>query len=452
MAEGLPPGSTREVTVEEALRIAMGLHREGRLDEARRIYEQVLVAAPDHPDVLHYLGLLMHRQGEREQGIALVRRALERVPDYRDALNNLGNLLKQQNRLDEAEACFRRALALAPDVPEARNNLGTLLRQRGDLDGAIEQLERAVTLRPGWADAHYNLGNALRGAGRFEEAMVAYRRVLALEPAHALAAHRLGTTLLRFARFDQARAVYDALLEVAPDDPVARHMRAAVSGEAVPERASDAYVGEMFDRLAEEFDEHLAALDYRAPQLVAEALPGTLGPPRGGLDVLDAGCGTGLCGPALRPYARRLTGVDLSAGMLARARERGGYDRLEAAELTAFLRESPGAFDLVVSADTLCYFGDLGPVLAAAAAALRPGGSLLFTVERLDEGAGAPGFVLHPYGRYAHREAYLRATLAAAGLETTRCDGAVLRKEAGQPVAGLLVAARKPRGDAVKEG
>ena len=97
--------------------------------------------------------------------------------------------------------------------------------------------------------------------------------------------------------------------------------------------------------------------------------------------MLDAGCGTGLCGPLLAPYARRLVGVDLSEGMLALAKEKNVYDALMKSELTDYLRDHAAAFDVIVSADTLVYFGDLEDVLAAAAGALRPNGLFIFTLE-----------------------------------------------------------------------
>ena len=74
--------------------------------------------------------------------------------------------------------------------------------------------------------------------------------------------------------------------------------------------------------------------------LVAEAVAAALGGPKGTLDVLDAGCGTGWCGPHVRPYARRLTGVDLSPAMIERAEARRVYDELVVAELTEYLAET----------------------------------------------------------------------------------------------------------------
>src|SRR5207247_6709381 len=151
-----------------------------------------------------------------------------------------------------------------------------------------------------------------------------------------------------------------------PGNPIARHMLAACSGRDVPSRASDAYIKRTFDSFAASFDSKLAKLAYRAPALVAEILADSDVDASKGLDVLDAGCGTGLCGPLIAPYARRLVGVDLSERMIDQARARNVYDELVRRELTAYLRESTSAFDVIVSADTLGYFGPLEGVVAPA--------------------------------------------------------------------------------------
>jgi len=200
----------------------------------------------------------------------------------------------------------------------------------------------------------------------------------------------------------------------------------------------------LFDDFANSFDAKLAMLDYRAPSLIAQAVAQRVGEARRALAVLDAGCGTGLCGPLLAPYARRLEGVDLSERMLAKAQARQVYDALAKAELTAFLEAAAaGACDLVVSADTLCYFGDLRCVVLAAAKALRPQGWLIFTVEASAGPAGA-AFQLNPNGRYSHRESYLRAVLADAGLAVDGLERVHLRMENLKPVEGWLVSCRKP--------
>jgi predicted TPR repeat methyltransferase len=281
--------------------------------------------------------------------------------------------------------------------------------------------------------------------GRFEEARVALYRALALRPDHALASRSLGQVLYRLGRTDEARRVFRQWLEHDPDNPIARHLFAACGGNAPPERASDAYVESLFDGAAPGYDASLRDLDYRVPELIASLLAERVGKPRASLEVLDAGCGTGLCGPTLRPYASRLAGVDLSAAMLERAGELGLYDELIRAELTAHLRQREAAYDLVVAADTLVYFGELRTILAAAAASLRPGGSLAFSVERTDEESDC-GYRLATHGRYSHLRSYLEREISRSGLSLREILTDVLRTEVGQPVRGWIVLARKDAG------
>jgi predicted TPR repeat methyltransferase len=175
---------------------------------------------------------------------------------------------------------------------------------------------------------------------------------------------------------------------------------------------------------------------------VVQALRDAVGAPQGDLAICDAGCGTGLCGEGLKPFAKSLVGCDLSAGMLVRAKLLNHYDVLHKAELTHYLGTQPSAFDAVVSADTLCYFGTLEAALAAAHRSLKEHGWLVFTVEALPEGHAQP-HVLQPNGRYAHAGAYLRPALAAAGFGSITLQPEPLRLEAGEPVPGWVVRARR---------
>jgi predicted TPR repeat methyltransferase len=242
----------------------------------------------------------------------------------------------------------------------------------------------------------------------------------------------------------EAVKIFEDWLVEEPGDPVATHMLAACTGRDVPSRASDGFVERTFDSFAKSFEAKLAKLSYRAPALVAAMLDEAGLPAAKRLAVLDAGCGTGLCGPVVSPYARRLIGVDLSEAMLVHARDKHVYDELQRAELTAYMRDHALAFDVIISADALVYFGDLAPVLDAAAMALRPRGRIVFTLEHaMDTDAGDAPYRLQMHGRYSHRRGYVEQLLAGLGLEADIAE-AELRMEAGAPVAGLVVRATKP--------
>jgi predicted TPR repeat methyltransferase len=282
------------------------------------------------------------------------------------------------------------------------------------------------------------------------------RRAIAHDPKLALAYELLGKVLYRDARAEESAAVYRAWLQAMPSDPIAAHLFAATGGAMAPERASDGFVTGLFERAAPDFDAALADLGYQAPQLVFESAAAVLDPGAVALDVLDLGCGTGLCGDWFRPLARRLVGVDLSPGMLERALVRGCYDELVCQELTAYVERCEERFDLITAADVFCYFGDLTAIFAALASLLRAGGRFIFSVEEMEADAAAvngndghapsyfdavAGFALLEHGRYAHSASYVEHVLRRAGLAAVAMRPAVLRFERGAPVQGLVTAA-----------
>ena len=411
---------------------------------AADIYRRILEVAPDYPDALHYSGVLAHQEGRSEQAVALIERSLELEPDRADWHSNLGIVLRDRLKLDEAIVACRRAIALDPDHANAHNNLGVLLRAQGDVVEAEAAYRVAIRVNPEHSDAYTNLGILLNGQKRTHEAVVCFCKVITFRPKHPEARRLLALAHCMLGDVDLAVGIFEEWLKEEPDHPIARHMLAACSGRDVPERASDGFVEKTFDSFAGSFDAKLAKLLYRAPALVAGMLADAGAEASKSLDVLDAGCGTGLCGPLVAPYARRLVGVDLSARMLAQAEARKVYDELYKVELTAYLRDNAGAFDVIVSADTLVYFGSLQGVAVASADALRPGGRLIFTVEQLIDAGSDAGYSISHHGRYCHSREYVERVLAEANLRPEIAP-AELRLEAGDPVAGLVVRATKPR-------
>lgn len=465
---------------DELFEKAASLHKAGQVEEAIPLYQEVLEAQSDFAtghnyygialsDVgrladaeaafrraieikhgyygAHYnLGNMLYDQGRFDEAAAHYRRALESDPTSFDACFNLGNAYLKQAELDEAETSFRRALELEPDSARALSNLGRVLVFAGQrLEEAESCYRRALEIDDSVASDHYNLGWVLDMGGDLEGAEAAFRRALELDDQDDETYHRLGWLLQKRGRFDAAAEVFRAWLKRRPDNPAAEHMVAAWSGENVPPRAPDVYVRDVFDRGAGAYEAGVTAADCRGVTEVREALQFALGEPAGALDVLDAGCGTGLGGPLLRSHARTLTGVDLSTAMLDKARESKFYDRLVPEELGAFLAANPGSYDLIACVDTLIYFGELESVLGSACAALRPGGLLVLTTEKLV--AGEPDerteYRLNSTGRYSHTRGYLARVLNQAGMGDVLMKEVPIRKEAGQPVVGHVVIARE---------
>lgn len=435
-------GSTpSEVSLDEAFALAQNMHRAGQLEGARTLYERILDAAPDHADAWHFLGLARYQQHLVEPAIEAVRTSLALAPDYPDAHANLANMLLDCGDPGGAEEHLQRAIALNPQAVPPRLTLAVMRRALGRAAEAETLLLALLEQHPREALIHHAMGHTQAALGRLEPAVRHYSEAVVLDPSLGGSRQRLVFALVALGRMDQALRQLREWMEQEPDNPAPRHLFAACGGAPPPPRAGDDYVRHVFDRFAVSFDAKLADLEYRAPQLLGACVARVLGAPAAVLDVLDAGCGTGLLAAHLRLYARRLCGVDLSPGMLARARSRGSYDELLEAELTAFLRSRPGRYDLVASSDTLCYFGDLEDPAAAAHAALRDQGRFVFTLEH--GSAQAETYHLQHHGRYAHRRDYAERVLQQAGFDDVRIATGTLRMEGGKPVAGLIVAARK---------
>jgi predicted TPR repeat methyltransferase len=231
-------------------------------------------------------------------------------------------------------------------------------------------------------------------------------------------------------------------------------MLAAMGGARTPERASDGYVRATFDDFAESFDRNLEELGYRAPQILFEAVTQSQALSRKqGLEILDLGCGTGLCGSLFRPVARRLVGVDLSPGMLSKAAIRAVYDQLNCGELTQWLSECGQRFDVAIAADVLCYFGELTTAFRNVRKVLQPGGLFACTLEKsTDEPAASSAerapFILRPHGRYQHDAGYVEASLEESRLALVSMTTGVLRYERRDAVPGLVTIAQRRHTDA----
>ncbi len=129
--------------------------------------------------------------------------------------------------------------------------------------------------------------------------------------------------------------------------------------------------------------------------------------------------------------------------MLQRAKFRTEYDELVENDLNAYFEKSTKHFDLVISADTLCYFGDLKEFLQLSLSSMMPGGRLIFTVEKFD-GETSTGYHLESHGRYSHTRNYLIESIQESGYNVEEIIVKELRLERGKPVEGYLVVAQAP--------
>jgi arylsulfatase A-like enzyme/Tfp pilus assembly protein PilF len=212
----------RLIELEAMMTAAAEAFASGRIDEAVKLYEDVIRRRADTEDAYRKLALVYWRTGRAARAIDTLEKALangitqgevivklgqylaesgqparaialleDRPGDDPDALIVLGNAYAYAGRHADAGRTFSRVIAANPEDAVAHENLGAMQLQGGDLAAAERTLRRAIVLDPGLAGAHTALGVVLANTGRRTEAIAAWTRALELDPADNNARHNL---------------------------------------------------------------------------------------------------------------------------------------------------------------------------------------------------------------------------------------------------------------------
>ncbi len=195
----------------------VALHQQGRLEDAARLYRDVLRLQPDHVNALHLLALAelqAHRPGP---AVALVRRALALDGANATAHVTLGNGLRDLKRPDEALASYDTAIGLAPDLPWAWYNRGNALLDLSRADDALASFDKAIAVQPDNAEAFSGRGNAFAKLSRPADAVVNFNKAIALRPGFVEAYCNRGNVLLELMRHEDGISSYDQAIALQPD-------------------------------------------------------------------------------------------------------------------------------------------------------------------------------------------------------------------------------------------
>jgi predicted TPR repeat methyltransferase len=457
-----------------SLNEALALMNQQAFAAARSICQQHLAHKPDDFNARHLLGLIQLKSGNAIAACRELQRATELPVQARfkaQALSNLSLALQARGRSEDAYRAIEHAITLLPDESAFQLNRLALLEQLGRWQ-TIEQLFTVQPQLMHYTDARLTLAVALRHQHKSPEALNLLQPLL-VSPDFSIEAEsewalnlclcqqsdRLlaqlrqqdcsPTRLLELADYiaeesdpEVAVQLYEEVVKQQPDNAHAQHMLNAAGGRCSAE-APKGYVQALYDAHAEEFENRLQKqLEYRAPQLLAKLLTQLIESDNAELEMLDLGCGTGLCGQALKAVLpiHRLYGCDLSHSMLELAAAKKCYDQLECRDLQSALAQS-GPVDLITATDVLIYTGDLHPVCQAAARALRAGGHFAFTVEAAEDDQAVS---LQSSGRFRHSQSHIEAAAAVAGLHVKYCATFPLRLEHQRQLTGLMVVLERP--------
>ncbi len=407
----------------------------GHIDDAIAAFKRALQLKPDAVEVLHELGTIFMQQDLVDEAAASFRAILKHDQHNAAALYNLGILSYNQDHFDDAASWYTQALQENPADADTLFNLALTRSQQNKPAEAAACYEQALAVNPDDPDMNFNLGSIYKELHKLDRAVACLQKVVAINPKHGAAHTNLGTLYHMQGKTEEAISCYRRAVELGHHEVSANHLLASLTG-ATTNKAPQQYVTDVFDNYADRFDHNLVKeLEYRVPTMLRQLLDDQLeSPAHRFANCLDLGCGTGLSGEAFQNRTTCITGVDLSAKMLAQAADKKIYHGLHQGDLVEFLEGNTAVHDLFIAADVFTYIGDLTPLFNGLARRAQPDAWLLFSTERHT----GDGYTLHQSGRYGHAAAYIHTLASSHGLEVVQHTQTKLRKDKGEWIQGDL--------------
>lgn len=414
---------------------------QGHLPKAAKELNAAVKAAPEDPRVYMMGARMAEVAGNRQGSVDAARKAAKLAPHWPPAVTELALALARMNLFVEAISTAERAVELDGNNPEILARVIDVAHRAQHYELASAWLTRAAAISPDNLVIKHMIARNLRILGRHAQSIEAYGALIAAAPNDHRALH--GRIQAAIASGDLALARQDsvALLALLPDNEEAKYWLALAHGET-PARQPVAMVRELYDNLAEFYDQHtVASLKYKLPREVAAIIRQHY--PDNTMNVLDLGCGTGLLGVCLGSIQGALVGVDVSERMIEQAARHNVYHRFHNVDLLEALEATPEAlYDVITALDVFIYVGDLARAIPDALRILKPGGHLIFSCETAREDEA--DLVLRPSQRYAHKASHVKALCRDAGFTEIKVEEMPLRLENQAPVDGFLLIARKP--------
>ena len=195
----------------------ISLYNQGKLLAVIELAELLTQQYPKAFDVWNLLGAAYKGLGRTLEASKAFKKVTELNPTYAEAYNNMGVVLRQQGELEAALEAYRKALSLKPDFAEVYYNMGTILNEQGHLDEAIKIYKKALSIRPDYVEAHYNMGAIFTEQHKLRAAIEAYNKAISIKPDYAAAHYNMGNTLTHQGEFAKATEAYIKAIEIKPN-------------------------------------------------------------------------------------------------------------------------------------------------------------------------------------------------------------------------------------------
>lgn len=378
-------------------------------DAAISAYHAAIAIQPNYADAYYNLGLAFQKAKRFSEAMTTWQALLELAPLHFGAQFQLGRLYMQQNKYQQAIEQFYKIEKEYPEHFETQSNLATSFLKLGWLGHAKKHYLQALNVKPDDVQVLFNLGVIAMQQGSLREAIEFYTRVISVDVDFFEAYNNLGVTYLSMQNREKALQYFREALRMQPDNKAFQHTIDILAQDKQLSASPPEYVRSLFNSYAGHYDTHITeTLHYDVPRQLYAAVSRQMNISHMDLDILDVGCGTGLCGELFKTKSNRLIGVDIAEKMLAVAAGKNIYQQLIHADIPDFLKEHPAAFDLIIAGDVVVYFGDLKELFADVYQALRLQGWFVFNAEMNVKN----DYRMTESGRFAHSKAYLDRLLA----------------------------------------
>jgi len=165
----------------EILNKGLTLHKEGKLEEAKLIYKQLLIKDPNNFELINLLGAISLQLKKYDEAIILFNKAININPNHHALYNNLGVTYKEIEKHENAIKNFKKAIELNPSYAEAHNNLGIIFKKKYEYNEAYNYYIKAIELNPNYAEAYNNLGLLFRNLRNYKEAIINFNKAIELK-------------------------------------------------------------------------------------------------------------------------------------------------------------------------------------------------------------------------------------------------------------------------------
>ena len=224
-------------------------HKNGNLQEAKKIYELILKETPNDFNCLHHLGLIAKNNKEYLSAFELISKAITINPNIASAHFNLGNVLKELNKINDAIASYDKAISIKPDHelyflkgkalyelkkldealvsydesiklnPQsflAYSNRGIVLVELNKIEDGIADYDKAIQINSNFIIARYNRGLAFRLIGRNSESLEAFKAIIEIEPSHLKSLYEIALIYRAKKEFNLALTYCAQILKIDP--------------------------------------------------------------------------------------------------------------------------------------------------------------------------------------------------------------------------------------------